>query len=72
MTILSLKALIFEGPYGNTIIFLRTSKLFETSSEIFRYSHVIFENPGNSQDENLTPLSQKKLAGIQQPLVSEI
>ena len=31
------------------------------SSDIM--SHVIFENPGNSQDKNLMPLSQKKLTG---------
>ena len=35
------------------------------SSEVFEYSCVMLENPGNSHDKNLTPLSQKKLAGIQ-------
>ena len=38
MTILSPKSPIYEGPYGGTL------ELFGTSSEIFGYSRVVFEN----------------------------
>jgi len=43
---------------------------FWTSSGIFGYAHVVFKKTQHSQDKNLTPITQKKLAGIYQSSLS--
>ena len=68
MIVLSPKPPILKGRRhwrpGCVFIFLRTSELFGTSTEIFGYDRVLYEKSWHSQYKNLTPLSQKKLTGI--------
>ena len=40
--------------------------------EIFGYSRFFFENPGTPRIKILRPLSQKKLAGINVPVLPKI
>ena len=58
---LSLKSLVFEGMRGHDTRQEYITSFFKNSvlSGTFRFSHVIFENLGTSQDKNLTPSTQK-------------
>ena len=47
-----------------------SSELPRKFPEIFGNSGIIFGNSGTRQEKNLTPLAQKKLAGIQCPFSS--